>query len=796
MDDTLYYVESPDGQVLGPMNMMSILEGVAAGAVLEDARICEVGQQEWVDLADVAYTREVDSTPLGAEAETALPASADAWAPSREPAAPSAAPAPRTPAPAGPWTHEVQAWPQTAHEPGAAGPPPEPVAARPQAGSPAPERTREHEFVPPADQLEATVVAPGRRPPSPPSGEFSLRMEQAEPAEARARTAIEPPERKFPVPVPVLVAAALAVIGGIYAVAGGKLPGAASRSVEPAPGAPEVAAADDPVEAGWRALSAGDAATAMTELTAACEARPEDAHAHHGLGLAALEVGKLDLASAHLERAVALAPDHAMRHVDLGRVRLREGRPALAIEEAERARAIDPEEVAVLLLLGRAEAAAGRPDEAVKSLAAYVDRSPKHVEARRDLAQALAAAGRMETAAAEIAPYLETHPEDREMQVARLDWLLAVGKQATAATLYSGAAKERPDDAFSLYLSGAANTGSQDAVTQLQRSVELDPQHRDAWIRLARAEAALGRSAEAIRAMEKAFALGSASDEERTLLASFRTAAKTPAKPALARAETTTPKPAREATPAPAAPARAAAAPPPVPSLADRIGEVRRALVREDFRGVRRTLETARAELRGPEVERNLALWAAITDLEEGKLAAAQKGLEALDPTATYEGFGAGAVSNWLGRVLLARGDVRAAIGVFDQVPPDDANEYAAAQLWEGIAMSSLGMQELAQRTWSRVHEDVGERARGAGRAAVTSADFLAGAIAEAEYVTAVAPSAEFENDMYFFLGWAAREDPAAARTHFQKALEASRGREFPFSLAEAAIAGTGLGAK
>jgi hypothetical protein len=46
MDDQLYYVESPDGQVLGPMNMILIIEGIAEGAILESARVCEAVAQE------------------------------------------------------------------------------------------------------------------------------------------------------------------------------------------------------------------------------------------------------------------------------------------------------------------------------------------------------------------------------------------------------------------------------------------------------------------------------------------------------------------------------------------------------------------------------------------------------------------------------------------------------------------------------------------------------------------------------------------------------------------------------
>ena len=52
--------------------MIQILEGMAAGAILEDARICGVGEQQWINLADVAYTR--DDGPEAGLTEEADPA--------------------------------------------------------------------------------------------------------------------------------------------------------------------------------------------------------------------------------------------------------------------------------------------------------------------------------------------------------------------------------------------------------------------------------------------------------------------------------------------------------------------------------------------------------------------------------------------------------------------------------------------------------------------------------------------------------------------------------------------------
>ena len=60
----------PDGQILGPMNMIHIIEGIAEGVILETARICEVGAQEWVPLDQkhkrlpVHMGREVEAIPI------------------------------------------------------------------------------------------------------------------------------------------------------------------------------------------------------------------------------------------------------------------------------------------------------------------------------------------------------------------------------------------------------------------------------------------------------------------------------------------------------------------------------------------------------------------------------------------------------------------------------------------------------------------------------------------------------------------------------------------------------------
>ncbi len=781
MDDKLYYVESPDGQVLGPMTMMNVLEGIAAGAVLEDARVCEVGQAGWISLADLAYARaESAPAPTAQPAATSKPRAGSSvrklsddflveerWT----------APPPKQTTPEG---VAQRARERLARESAPAKPParpPEPVYEEPVPSASETEEvqqwadaTRElagdgHE--PAAESYAEPVYAGSAYSESerPRSGDFSLSMAEAD-VESMARHSRS--ARRGPPVTLIAAGGCVAVLAGLWFLFGERILGP-RKSTEPqakiAAGAPV-----DVVEDAWKALGSGDTATALASFRRAVEDQPENVRAHHGLGLAALQTGDLELASAHLERATTLAPDDIRMRLDLGNARLRQGRWELAVQEAEKAQTLAPDNPAPLLLLGRAHATGGRQDEAIKVLSSFVERAPKHEEARKDLAHALAAAGRVAPAIDEMNKYLDAQPDDREAQKTRLEWMISVGSQAAAGRIYVEAAAKQPNDAFAQYLAGLACTGTEDGVTHLRRATELAPSDREAWASLARAQAAIGRHGLAVDAMTKAIALAPATPAEEKRIAAWR-AATPPAAPPVVQG--------------------------PTPTLADRAGKIRRALGRGDFRTAHRALDAARSELTGREAARNLALWAAIIDFEEGYLREAQKEFAALDADASYVGFSAGAVTNWLARTHLSLGDSRGAIGVLDAIGPEHPDEYATSRLWEGIALASLGMAEIAQRTWLRLGEDVGSSVGKSGRAAVKSAEFLAGAIAEKEYRNAVSPVDEFENDMHFVLGWATRSaDRDAARAHFRESLETSHGREFPYQLAQAELDGRGLGRK
>jgi len=233
-------------------------------------------------------------------------------------------------------------------------------------------------------------------------------------------------------------------------------------------------------------------------------------------------------------------------------------------------------------------------------------------------------------------------------------------------------------------------------------------------------------------------------------------------------------------------------------AVREQITAVRSALAGKEFERARRVLDKARLEdADDATAVANLDLWGAITEFEQGNLPDALARFEKLDRNASYEpsGFGAGAVANWIAWLHLSSGDVRSAVGVLDEVGPADADQYAIARLWEGMALSSLGMTELAERTWRRLPAEAGSRVTESGAVAVHTAEFLTGAISEKEYRTAIGDKPMWVNDMHYFLGYVARRDHNGelAREHFRRAMSVSAGKEFPYHLAEAEIAGEGL---
>lgn len=90
------------------------------------------------------------------------------------------------------------------------------------------------------------------------------------------------------------------------------------------------------------ALDAGDALTAIVELTSIVKSDPANAEAWEWLGVAQHRAGNLESARGALERAIVLVPQRARAHLHLARI-LRQLRELdTAVQEVQAALLLDP----------------------------------------------------------------------------------------------------------------------------------------------------------------------------------------------------------------------------------------------------------------------------------------------------------------------------------------------------------------------------------------------------------------------------------------------------------------------
>jgi Tfp pilus assembly protein PilF len=147
--------------------------------------------------------------------------------------------------------------------------------------------------------------------------------------------------------------------------------------------------AETALEAGNRAMAAGDARTAVECYRAALAAAGDDAGLYYNLGNALRAGGDDAGAEAALRRAIALAPVLAAAHNNLGNLLRATGRPAEALEAYRHALHLAPHDFQVRGNLGTALLDLQRPEEALVFFAQAVAAAPADAQARINLAGAL-----------------------------------------------------------------------------------------------------------------------------------------------------------------------------------------------------------------------------------------------------------------------------------------------------------------------------------------------------------------------------------------------------------------------
>lgn len=116
------------------------------------------------------------------------------------------------------------------------------------------------------------------------------------------------------------------------------------------------------------AMRRGDLAAALSAARDTLAAEPDNAAAHHLLGVCLQQKGDLAGARAPMERALALAPDVAAHHFSLGTLALAEGNPAAGIGHLQDALGLDPNQIGAYVLLAHLALGRGDTAEAARQL--------------------------------------------------------------------------------------------------------------------------------------------------------------------------------------------------------------------------------------------------------------------------------------------------------------------------------------------------------------------------------------------------------------------------------------------
>lgn len=228
-------------------------------------------------------------------------------------------------------------------------------------------------------------------------------------------------------------------------------------------------------------------------------------------GLALLRTGKHRLAAAILERAIAAQPGDWALTCNLGDALIGLGQAEAALAAYDRALAINPQAAEALARRAAALLDLGRADAALADSERALSLSPRDAQALAIRAGALAVLARTDEAIEAFARALMAAPEDDLLRIDRARLLVQVNRADEAVADCTAALVRRPRDADLLLLRSTAlakRQAAQAALDDCEAALALRPRDADIhFLRGLRLEA-LGRTADAVGAYDRALALG------------------------------------------------------------------------------------------------------------------------------------------------------------------------------------------------------------------------------------------------------------------------------------------------
>jgi protein O-GlcNAc transferase len=232
---------------------------------------------------------------------------------------------------------------------------------------------------------------------------------------------------------------------------------------------------------------------------------PENADAHHLLGVLAYQLGRFDQAAMSIRRALGLNPEAAVYHCNLGLAQQALGQIDNALTSFQEAVRLQPNSADAHNALGNELRIAGKLEEAASHCRVALDHRPDFPEAHNNLGNALLCSGRPEEAIDSFRQALRLRPESPEAHNNLANALVRQGQAKDAVEHAKAALRLRPDFPEAHNNLGAALADldrDDEAIACFHEALRLSPDFAEAWGNLGNALARRQKLDEAIQCYE------------------------------------------------------------------------------------------------------------------------------------------------------------------------------------------------------------------------------------------------------------------------------------------------------
>jgi len=257
-------------------------------------------------------------------------------------------------------------------------------------------------------------------------------------------------------------------------------------------------------------MAQGNPQSAVVFLQKVVADAAESAQAHYYLAMAHWQNGDTGQARTALMEALKISPDMPLALESLVRLSLDQGNAGEAQNYARELRRQFPFEPEYRLLLAETLTRQGQLAPAEQEILTAKQLAPNDPEVRLSLAQVYSAQKKWTEAQKEFEASVQLDPRNTTVLGQFAEFLVARGQDAAALALVRQYVAANPSDANGHQILGALYFGAKnygDSQTELERSIQLDPNNMQTYLRLGKLFEAIDRNDMAIAQYQKALDL-------------------------------------------------------------------------------------------------------------------------------------------------------------------------------------------------------------------------------------------------------------------------------------------------